>query len=501
MEFKVFLYYSLCVIMLILHIVIYAIRPIVSNIVPVYSDSLIYDLSKAPITEISLGCLSGEQVYLGKFPTVSETCISKVKHDTIGYKMMSDEYLFNIKRRNTCGYANSKYSVVIGDYLNNIKNLEITKWRGSDICVKRLEYYPRLTIVPEGSACPGNLKKCLGAVDALNNELCVADDKCPINFIAVVDLNNYSIPETLKDMKLQSFSDGTSFALISGYSDRPIQGYKLKIVTNIGVTEGYPCASTLERSKPFTEASPLYEEFEFYNRCSTKFKNINYNPHVVPIDTNYGYLVLNDNKALNSYATLPYVSDKAFQKRDYVLWVNNFPGVNEKCKQNVNNAVNKFNELYYPSDYFSVPYSYSTETPSFKSYQVYATVIVLLAFISFTFFQHICVQDDNFCFFLYTLFNGLVLLGVFSTSLALCIISFYSKSVMSKFSISGIDLYNKIDEGCFDEYSDWNFRQVNKIVADGIADFNNIGIISIISLIIYVPYGIVQIAIMSDYPD
>lgn len=501
------MFYIMSTIYIFLWVLFYIITPKLNNSVLLYSDDLINQFTKKPITEIIISdysyCPSGyTSLTLGKFPFVSETCVNSVKRDSILFPSTSAEEFSDFSRSKGC--VTDEYGYSYGEYLGFSNYFAITYYRNSLLCIKTLESYFLNYIIDADSSCPSDYKECYGKIDTAGKKICVSKNtNCPINYLVVANMNEYSIPPSLSSyLTTKVFNDNSGYALISGYIPNKIGEFDFdyKIVTDIGVSEGYPCALPYEHSKPFTEASPLFDDYELYNRCTTFYESINYNPNITPIDSQYGISVMENNSQLGNYMSIPYFPASSTLKNDYILWYRNYPSLSNTCLSEFSTKLAKYTTKLkeaeyskYENPYFSGKYG----SPSDRGREIYVISIVLISFSSYAFLQQLCSNDDNVIFYMFSMFNILVLLGVLATNIALTVIAFKGKSSVYKYGL-GLDIYNSMDSECFDSYSYWSFKMINEHIADQASKFSLIGGLSIIGLVMFFPYAIISMFYFSS---
>ena len=479
-------------------IISYLISPPQSNDeVITYSDHVIKEVYKKPILEIFLSKENCQFPYknleMGKLPTIGYSCLSGEKMNPLNVtqSILTNKFWKKAKRK-SCNYDEQS-----GDYIGNIiypsSKLEtkIYTWRGSFICIREMENdLSNLMIVPSLQNCASDYKKCDGFVDESGSSICVLKfNECPINFIAVIDLNRFDVPKNL-NAKIQKFNDNSGLALVtSTHESNILPDYKYKILTSINISEGYPCAFPFERSKPFTEASNLYKNFEQYNRCSRKIENLNYDPNITPLDSNYGVFVYGD--AFDYYLNLPNNPLNSFLKKDWVLSYNNYPTLNNSCKN-----IFILNEQKYidKKENFEKKIKLKSYKISNKISEIKSLSIVLVIFTSYSFSLLMSDLNSN-CGMFNTIIIIIVLFGILCCCLAVCTFSFNVSSLLNEFAL-GIEFYYKLDKNCFDNHYQQVFDFPNKEASNIIKLFKIIGLMHIFSIIFTFMFFVVTLQII-----
>lgn len=487
------------------------------DFIPRYANEVFEHLLKTPIINIDLSnpLCTGNHLKLGFGPTYGKYCIeSSVPKGNALFSSDFNDFNFysDFKRNSDCVYT--KYYTSTNDlqeYKFSTTEAAISNWRKSYFCSSsESRSYKDLIIVSKGQKCPNNSIKCLGSIDNLDNELCVDSAlSCPINYIAIADMNIYEVNEP--NMKVTYFepssnSNNSRMAIIYSNSQIPLSGYKHRIISRIGITEGYPCAAPYENSKPFSQADFLFDGYFFYNRClstytsSTSQTSINYNPNITPIDSDYSINVFNDNYLLRYLVNLPYYPTESLYKKDYVLWVDSYPGIQSSCSSKYKSVLEEYSDKYLDNKYYDSDYESSGNTNiTYRKNQVMVISIILISFTAFTFLQPFFTVDDNFFCFFGTLINGLLLLGILGTNIALLVISFQGNDSVHYWA-PGFSLYQDL-LGCFDDYNNYKFSLMNEFLNSMSNGFIASGVIAIIAQVLGIFQGILCIVMMSRYPD
>lgn len=471
-----------------------------------------------PIVDIQL--TSGKcpdsynQVYVGILPNTNEYCqagekISSLFPSQPEYTNPEDLEEMNKGKCSARYYEEEDYSIL------PIEGTEsrIVKWRNSNICIKRLDgNYYNLDIISstEQNCVSQNSKICPGRVDTLGNKLCIDKNlECPINFMAVVNPDEYIIPS---GVQRRSFLDSSGLQLIFTNQAQDIfpsivNDPAFSIISRLSVHEGYPCGIPYERSKPFTEASFTYRDYHLYNRCASyldyKDTKINFDVNFYPIDTDFQISVLYQNEILRDYMSIPYFPSRSLFKKDFVLGFGSYYGVNSRCFRSrfsrESELKTKDNEIEDLLD--------DEETGVTVSDLINKSIngcrnccIIIICLSGYGIFQTIFVQDDNCPFFFLSMMN---IIGFFVNAgviISLLVYTFRAKNLtktaFSKDFIDWVDEYRCLDEYAFNA----SFEIVSSI--DGsLRNLKGAIAMAIFMLIDFIFFTSFSTRTLGDYPD
>ena len=207
--------------------------------------------------------------------------------------------------------------------------IDITKWRGKQICSKRrtnpLDYLAMLeNSVKEGEECKEGYKKC-GKLDSMNNIACMPkDDMCPINYIKVTD--SQEPPSECINCK--------TIQLDLNYLHYGNDNINNSIVTNFKTSD--------DRSKVCLDQGEYNSQMKRYTLdnidhygCENEFNNMLYDERYTYLDTIPKATVFEDNGILVKIERLPKFPVESIREQQTSLFTRSFQGFDKQClKQN-----------------------------------------------------------------------------------------------------------------------------------------------------------------------
>jgi len=262
--------------------------------------------------------------------------LSKNNECQSGYYKMNIGKLEKTNEGYLCHYLNkytiekdvSKYNHVICSVIDSIKEKIINEWRTYNFCVKFLrKNYFNLTIIKEDDVCPNGLKRC-GIIDTFGNILC--NDKCPINFIKIINRNN-------SDFNNYTHQDENQFIIqhFENYNKSLITSTnftKGMVISNLRVKYGRPCIISHEISYPHYFSYILETNYDYFNQCKQSIRNVNFNPYYYVIDElSKGEFYAEEN-IYDKYFKLPNYPLNSFNKTKYYLYQSIYYGIDLSCK-------------------------------------------------------------------------------------------------------------------------------------------------------------------------
>jgi hypothetical protein len=222
----------------------------------------------------------------------------------------------------------SKYNKAICSIIDSIEQKIINKWRTYNICAKLLnKNYFNLTIIKEDDVCPEGLKRC-GIIDTYGNILC--NDKCPINFIKILNRNNSEFNnythEDENQFIIQHFENFNKYLITS--TNFPIGN----VISDLSVKYGRPCIIFHEISYSKYFSYILDPNYEYFNQCEQSIRNINFNPYYYEIDELSKWELYSEENIYEKYFKLPNYPVNSFNKTKYYLYESIYYGINISCK-------------------------------------------------------------------------------------------------------------------------------------------------------------------------
>ena len=214
-------------------------------------------------------------------------------------------------------------------HIPGINAIDITKWRGKQICSKRrtnpLDYLTMLeNSVKEGEECKEGYKKC-GILDSMNNIACMPkNDMCPINYLVIT--KNQTAPSECVNCK--------TIQLDLNYLHYGNDNINNSIVTNFKTSD--------DRSKVCLDQGEYNSQMKRYTLdnidhygCENEFNNMLYDERYTYLDTIPKATVFEDNGILVKIERLPKFPVESIREQQTSLFTRSFQGFDKQClKQN-----------------------------------------------------------------------------------------------------------------------------------------------------------------------
>ena len=484
------------------------IKSVSSTYTKLTAASYLYDnWNKIPISDLKIvsmssACPDGFSLLdLGNLPYFDSGCINEDYSQPVfeSFQSTYDDNSFGIEQ---CSMNKGRQK---GKIVGIGSKISLSTWRNSKICVKysQYDYFTNMATQREIATC----KKCKGLLDSNEetNEFCVpADTDCPINYISIVDTSKYIIP---KGMRVEKFNDDSNLSLVftSNVENYNFPGYKAKILVDLKITLGFPCYLPFEVRKSSDESSFYFVDKDGYNNCafnSTYNNNtINYNPNIVPLDTDFQINLYKYTNTLGYYAGgIPNYPTQNLFKNDYVLSYNNYYGLKSKGKSVDISKLTSFKsqEIIYKNngeDSNWTSYNY----PNNKANELLISIIITLSFISFTILHFVWIIDKDSCLAFFAYMNFLILLGLLGTYIANIVISFQGYSATEYFGRYN-EINNLFSSDSFDSYTSNINSILYKDYINTSSSFLISGISNIVSIVLLVVYFVFSVVMIpSDF--
>ena len=220
-----------------------------------------------------------------------------------------------------------------------VQPVDITKWRGKQICSKRrtnpLDYLTMLeNSVKAGEECKEGYKKC-GILDSMNNIVCMPNnDMCPINYIKVTD--SQEPPSECINCK--------TIQLDLNYLHYGNENTNNSIVTNFKTSD--------DRSKVCLDQGEYNSKMKRYTLdnidhygCENEFNNILYDERYTYLDTIPKVTVFEDNGILMKVERLPKFPVESIREQQTSLFTRSFQGFDKQCLKKTGINLEQYEKL------------------------------------------------------------------------------------------------------------------------------------------------------------